>query len=370
MYRNGLQQDRSFEDLGALVRAIILINSPLRQRLHDVNIQGDKKRLNLLLLGKTGHGKSSTGNSTLGRKAFKSSASATSVTSEVTCSQSEYKNYEINVIDSPGLADTNYSDNKLEDIEKAVENMETALTKCRGSIHAFLFVIKFGNRFTQEEKDTLHYLRQIFGSNFFRNYGILVFTHGEHFKMAMEDEDTPTKTFGEWCRDQTGNLQDVMMECNFRCVLFSNRAKNEHQQKKQLEQLIELAENIREVNSDMFYSRADFWRSQNSREKLILECKVPQLKKDYQGKINSLNSDINRVCGWGNTNSLSLNEMRNRVHNLRREIENEDKNTGLLRDLIQQTGSSLSQIDVYQQRQATVRQINEASNSDSGCCIL
>lgn len=368
MASNTLEVLAALEEFDELCEMLVLF-SILQRGLRPATSSSGKKQLNLLLLGKTGHGKSATGNSTLGRKEFESCSSSTSVTSEVKCSQRMCGDYVVNVIDTPGLADTNFTENSVKEIEQLIENMKKAIRMSPGGIHAFLFVVRFGNRFTEEDKRCLHIFKQIFGGNFMEDNGIIVFTHGDNFQESMENEETPNTTFDTWCREQGGVMGDLVTECNNRCVLFNNREKDEGAVQAQMEKLIELVERFANP-----YTFEEFTVYECLRDKLIVETKLPKMKESFQSEIEALKLNIKRECRSGDVSMDTFILIEFQIAELHDTIIEEDKGTQLLSDMADQVTAIRLQLlnDFERQEEARRRREEEAGRrreENDRCCI-
>ncbi|XP_036416155.1 GTPase IMAP family member 8-like isoform X2 [Colossoma macropomum] len=173
-------------------------------KMQEVKTAGE---LSLMLLGRSGAGKSASGNTILGRPAFEEDYSFLPVTKGCETRSAVILGRKVKITDTPGLSDESFVNCFAND----------------STIHAFLVVIRLG-RITVEEKENIRHIAENFGSGALK-HALVLFTGGDLLG---------GKSFTELLAHSPPILKEILRVCGGGYHVFNNKDRSDIRQVEEL----------------------------------------------------------------------------------------------------------------------------------------
>lgn len=230
-----------------------------------------------MLLGKSGAGKSSSGNTILKRTAFTSDMRLKRVTAHCEKEVGLVEDRQVAIIDTPGLFEKDGNkDEIMREILMRIKLQEPGP-------HIFVLVVPLG-RMTQEDHDTNTLIEAMFGPRVW-DYTIVLFTHGDRLDK---------KTINDVISESDDNLRNFIRKCSGGFHVFNNKTPEDQTQ---VTPLMKKIQTLIALNGGGYYKTELYPRNERKirerQESILAEEAASILKKEENLKSKFEGEELN-----------------------------------------------------------------------------
>ncbi|XP_041365180.1 uncharacterized protein LOC121380432 [Gigantopelta aegis] len=155
---------------------------------------------------------------------------------------------------------------------KVFKDITRAIALVPEGFHAFLVVLRYNTKMTQEERLPIYTLKKMFGDRILRERVIFIFTYGDDYDSS--------ERFEIYIEKQR-LIRSYLSECEYRYLLWNNRETNHVRSRRQVVKLIQLVDKVMENKQirhpyiDRYFLLARRMLTEDRRYGLEVEGKTP-----------------------------------------------------------------------------------------------